>query len=183
MKTSLGCVLAVILTAVSTATYAQVVPIRAALVENEGIVGVEYRTGETLVARSTDAAPAGVELLLPGAKAAPVQFRAKTERDGVVELGPAKVGALALRWRITQKTPSLVERTLEVSADAAQRFSVTFPLDIALDGQYESFSGDLKEAARRKGMRTLREDGWLRVKEGKTTVQELLRVTQEEVVL
>jgi general secretion pathway protein E len=41
----------------------------------------------------------------------------------------------------------------------------------------------IKEAARRKGMRTLREDGWLRVKEGKTTVQELLRVTQEEVVL
>ncbi|MCJ7641897.1 MAG: type II secretion system ATPase GspE, partial [Desulfobacterales bacterium] len=41
----------------------------------------------------------------------------------------------------------------------------------------------LKEAARRKGMRTLREDGWLRVKEGKSTVQELLRVTQEEVVL
>jgi type II secretory ATPase GspE/PulE/Tfp pilus assembly ATPase PilB-like protein len=32
-------------------------------------------------------------------------------------------------------------------------------------------------------MRTLREDGWLRVKEGKSTVQELLRVTQEEVVL
>jgi hypothetical protein len=144
MKTSLGCVLAVILTTVSPATYAQVVPIRAALVEKEGVVGVEYRSGETLVARSTDAAPAGVELLLPGGKAEPVQFRTKTERDGVVELGPVKVGALALSWRITQKTPSLVERTLEVSADAAQRFSVTFPLDIALDGQYESFSGEEK---------------------------------------
>jgi general secretion pathway protein E len=44
-------------------------------------------------------------------------------------------------------------------------------------------SQGIKEAARRRGMRTLREDGWLRVKEGKTTVQELLRVTQEEVVL
>ncbi|RPJ01121.1 MAG: type II secretion system protein GspE, partial [Deltaproteobacteria bacterium] len=39
----------------------------------------------------------------------------------------------------------------------------------------------IKEVARRKGgMRTLREDGWLRVKEGATTIQELLRVTQEE---
>ena len=32
-------------------------------------------------------------------------------------------------------------------------------------------------------MRTLRQDGWLRVKEGVTTVQEMLRVTQEEVIL
>jgi len=37
--------------------------------------------------------------------------------------------------------------------------------------------------ARQRGMRTLRQDGWLRVKEGVTTVQELLRVTQEEVIL
>jgi general secretion pathway protein E len=41
----------------------------------------------------------------------------------------------------------------------------------------------LKELARQRGMRTLRQDGWLRVKEGITTVQELLRVTQEEVIL
>jgi general secretion pathway protein E len=41
----------------------------------------------------------------------------------------------------------------------------------------------LKELARQRGMRTLRQDGWLRVKEGVTTVQELLRVTQEEVIL
>jgi general secretion pathway protein E len=41
----------------------------------------------------------------------------------------------------------------------------------------------IKETARRRGMRTLREDGWLRVKEGSTTVRELLRVTQEEVIL
>jgi type II secretory ATPase GspE/PulE/Tfp pilus assembly ATPase PilB-like protein len=44
-------------------------------------------------------------------------------------------------------------------------------------------SGVINERARKRGMRTLREDGWLRVKEGKTTVQELLRVTQEEAIL
>jgi general secretion pathway protein E len=38
----------------------------------------------------------------------------------------------------------------------------------------------IKEVARRKGMRTLREDGWQRAREGTTTIQELLRVTQEE---
>jgi len=41
----------------------------------------------------------------------------------------------------------------------------------------------IKEAARLNGMRTLREDGWLKVKEGITTVSEVLRVTQEEEIL
>jgi len=44
-------------------------------------------------------------------------------------------------------------------------------------------SNIIKEAARREGMRTLREDGWLKVQEGLTTVSEVLRVTQEEEVL
>jgi len=41
-------------------------------------------------------------------------------------------------------------------------------------------SNFIKEVARKKGMRTLREDGWLKVKQGVTTVSEVLRVTQEE---
>ena len=41
----------------------------------------------------------------------------------------------------------------------------------------------IKDVARKGGMRTLREDGWLRVKEGVTTIQELLRVTQEEAIV
>jgi type II secretory ATPase GspE/PulE/Tfp pilus assembly ATPase PilB-like protein len=44
-------------------------------------------------------------------------------------------------------------------------------------------SNIIKEAARKYGMRTLREDGWLKVKQGITTVSEVLRVTQEEEVL
>jgi len=38
----------------------------------------------------------------------------------------------------------------------------------------------IKEKARKAGMRTLREDGWLKVKEGLTTVSEVIRATQEE---
>ena len=41
----------------------------------------------------------------------------------------------------------------------------------------------IKEAARKEGMRTLREDGWLKVKQGVTTVSEVLRVTQEEEIV
>jgi general secretion pathway protein E len=44
-------------------------------------------------------------------------------------------------------------------------------------------SNVIKEAARENGMRTLREDGWLKVKKGMTTISEVLRVTQEEEVL
>lgn len=38
----------------------------------------------------------------------------------------------------------------------------------------------LKEVARKRGMRTLREDGWAKVRAGLTTISEVLRVTQEE---
>ncbi len=37
----------------------------------------------------------------------------------------------------------------------------------------------LTEAARRRGMRSLREDGWLKIERGVTTVEEVIRVTQE----
>jgi general secretion pathway protein E len=37
----------------------------------------------------------------------------------------------------------------------------------------------LTQAARRNGMRTLREDGWKKIRQGLTTVDEVMRVTQE----
>jgi type II secretory ATPase GspE/PulE/Tfp pilus assembly ATPase PilB-like protein len=37
----------------------------------------------------------------------------------------------------------------------------------------------LTQAARRNGMRNLREDGWIKVRDGVSTAQEVLRVTQE----
>lgn len=41
----------------------------------------------------------------------------------------------------------------------------------------------IKEVARKNGMRTLREDGWLKARQGVSTVSEVLRVTQEEEVV
>jgi hypothetical protein len=135
---------ALLLNAVTLAIHAELVELRPTLVEKDGSIGVEYHSGGTLVGPSTEAAPAGVQLLLPGAEAKPVVFRAKTEREGVIELGPAPMGALTLRLRLVQKTPSLVERTLEVRADGAQRFSVMFPLDVTWEGEFASFSGPVK---------------------------------------
>ena len=54
------------------------IELRPVLAETNGVVTVEYRSGNTLVGRSSASAPTGVELLLPGAHAAPVEFRAKT---------------------------------------------------------------------------------------------------------
>jgi len=42
-----------------------------------------------------------------------------------------------------------------------------------------SDSGVLTQAARRNGMRNLREDGWMKIEQGMTTAEEVLRVTQE----
>jgi general secretion pathway protein E len=42
-----------------------------------------------------------------------------------------------------------------------------------------SDAGVLTRAARRNGMRSLREDGWWKIREGVTTVEEVMRVTQE----
>ena len=37
----------------------------------------------------------------------------------------------------------------------------------------------LTDAARRNGMKSLREDGWMKVRQGLTTASEVTRVTQE----
>jgi general secretion pathway protein E len=40
-------------------------------------------------------------------------------------------------------------------------------------------AGTLRTVARERGMRSLKEDGWLKIASGQTTVEEVLRVTQE----
>src|SRR5262249_22692794 len=42
-----------------------------------------------------------------------------------------------------------------------------------------SDAGVLTRAARQNGMRNLREDGWRKIQSGVTTVEEVMRVTQE----
>jgi general secretion pathway protein E/type IV pilus assembly protein PilB len=43
--------------------------------------------------------------------------------------------------------------------------------------------GELKQAAVAQGMETLRQDGWRRVAQGKTTIEEVVRVTQADEVM
>jgi type II secretory ATPase GspE/PulE/Tfp pilus assembly ATPase PilB-like protein len=41
-------------------------------------------------------------------------------------------------------------------------------------------SNQIRKKALESGMRSLRDDGWLKVRQGITTISEVLRVTQEE---
>ena len=43
--------------------------------------------------------------------------------------------------------------------------------------------GELKQAAVGQGMETLRQDGWRRVAQGKTTIEEVVRVTQNDEII
>ncbi len=121
------------------------VELRPGLTTEKGVVQVEYRSGGVPVWRAEKSAPAGVEWLAPGVPVAPVEFRDFKESGTVIELGPVQQGAFTLRLRLTQKTPSLVERTLEVQARDAGQFAVAFPLTAAREGEYASFTGPARE--------------------------------------
>ncbi len=117
------------------------IPLRPDVRKDAGGFRIEYRSGERLVARSTEDAPVGVRLKRPGGDWVPVAFAAGAEAEGGTVLGPTSLAELTLRWRVVARTPSLIERTLEVHAEAPARFAVEFPLDLAVDGEFASFSG------------------------------------------
>lgn len=129
------------------AARAGVTEVRPVVTVRDGVQRIEYRSGDTLVARSADTAPAGVELKFPGADWVPVTFHRPALHNGVIEVGPEKFGTLTLRWRLVQKTPSLVERTLEVTAAQDQKFAVTFPFHPTMAGAWAAFSGPVTEKA------------------------------------
>jgi hypothetical protein len=106
---------------------------------------IEYWSGEAPISRVTDAAPAGVELKMPGSNWSPLRFQQVSQRDGVIECGPEKIGALTFRWRLAQKTPALVERTLQVTADAPQQFTLAFPLEVIEITEMASFTGPVTQ--------------------------------------
>jgi type IV pilus assembly protein PilB len=53
---------------------------------------------------------------------------------------------------------------------------MTMSEEIALLAVKHASSDDVRRTAIEQGMRTLRQDGWLKVAEGQTTIAEVLRV-------
>jgi len=129
---------------ISPKAWAREVPLLPIAGESNGNVTIEYRSGDALIFNSSPSVPVGVELRRPGLALAPVLFSTKRLTGDVIELGPTKMGSLSFRFRIVRKTPSLVERTLEVTAESAQQFALSFPLETAVAGEFASFSGPEK---------------------------------------
>jgi len=119
---------------------AAAVPLQAVVVERSGALAVEFRSGEERLGLAADEAPTGVALQLPGEGLKPVAFKQKSQSGGQIVLGTAEQGGLSLRLRIRQVAPSLVLRALDVTASKPQRFTVSFLVRPASEGEYHSFS-------------------------------------------
>jgi hypothetical protein len=112
---------------------------------HDGSALIEYTNSQTTIIRNRAVAPSGVQLLLPNSPPVPVHFSMPKDSNvstaiGPVELPPVTMENLTLHWTLKQVTPSVVQRILKVTASAAQQFSVLFPLDVAIDGQYSTFT-------------------------------------------
>jgi hypothetical protein len=130
MKTPCGiraCLLFLAAACVGLAGRTQDVGLHPVLFEQGDAQRIEYRSGDELVGCSTDESPAGVQLKLPGGEWTPVRFRTKAHRDGVIELGPTRMGGLTLRRQLVQKTPALVQRTLFDTVRGSAK-TETFPV-------------------------------------------------------
>jgi hypothetical protein len=117
--------------------------LRASLHESPTGPRLEYRLGDIKLGRSSDEVPTGIEIKFPGRQWEPVHFQTGAETDGSLVLGPSRAGALTLKWRLQPKGPSVIERTLEVSASTATPFTLSFPLLPEHTDFVESFSGQV----------------------------------------
>lgn len=136
----------VLLSLASIATWAQaqsgeLVPLRAVSWRTNGVWSIEYRSDKELIARPLPTAPAGVEILRPGLRPTTLEFRKRSTRKEVIELGPTELDSLRCRLRIEQLSPGLVARTLEIQAKETQRLAVNFPSEFVASGAFASFTG------------------------------------------
>jgi hypothetical protein len=116
--------------------------LRPVVAERGGRAAVEIHSGNEQVGLAPAASPCGIELRLPGAEPVPIPFRPPSARTGPrLEFPPEHVGALTLRLRLERRTPDLVERTVEVTAEAPARFALSFSFFPAAEGDYASFTG------------------------------------------
>jgi len=117
--------------------------VRPVRVSREGLNGIEYRSGDQTIGGWHAGAPVGVRLKFPGRDWEPVRFGAVSGDERHLDLGPERMGDLSVRWRLERRTPSLVERTLEVTAHSTQKVGIGFPIAFEFAGEYASFSGVL----------------------------------------
>jgi len=122
------------------------VEVRPRVFTTNGSLAIEFWSGKDCVGLAPAIAPAGVQIRLPGGEFEPVLFTNRTGPHDRIILGPVRVGSLTVRLRIKQVSPSLIERTLEVTASAQQKFASCFdffPTDAA--ATYATFSESVSQ--------------------------------------
>src|SRR5262249_37794594 len=89
-------------------------------------LAIEFWSGKKRVGLASSVSPAGIEIRLPGGEFIPVQFTRKVFRGESLVFGPTPMGGLDIRLRLRSLNPSLIERTLEVTATVPQKFAARF---------------------------------------------------------
>src|SRR5882724_8713664 len=126
------------------------VEFRPGVFRTNGVLAVEFWSGQERVGLAPEISPAGIQIRLPGDVFRPVLFQRQSgSRDRLV-LGPTQVGDLIVTLRLKRLNPSLIERTLEVKAAAQQKFAVSFDFFPAAagDGTFATFSESVSKPTR-----------------------------------
>jgi len=104
-------------------------------------LAIEFWSGKERVSLAPADSPAGIQLLLAGGKWSPVEFSRKVRRGESLIFGPTRIGELSIKLRLKQLNPSLIERTLEITAAAPHKFATKFELFPAeQNATYATFS-------------------------------------------
>jgi hypothetical protein len=102
------------------------VELRPRVFRTNDALAVEFWSDQEKVGLPSPISPAGIQLRLPGEDFKPILFQHQRGFGGSAILGPAQVGHLTITLLLKRLNPSLLERTLEVTAAAQQKFAVSF---------------------------------------------------------
>jgi hypothetical protein len=89
---------------------------------------IEFWSGKERIGLAPALSPAGIQIRLPDKEWSPIEFSRKVRRGESLVFGPVQISGLEIRLRLKQLNPSLMERTLEVTANVPQKFAARFDL-------------------------------------------------------
>ena len=112
-------------------------------------------------------------------------YESELENGSMLQKSFDRSFSTLLRFSFEHKTkvPDFVCKVLLLQNRSGidQMFWPSFPQSLAATNEAKKvLSADEQREALKKGMRTLRLDGWDKIKRGLTTIDEIIRVTQEQ---
>jgi len=112
-------------------------------------LAIEFWSGRERIGLAPSAAPAGIQVRVQGGTFGPLRFTRKSLRGSDLLLGPTEQDGLTFKLSLKRISPSLIERTLEVTATRPQKFAVSFDLFPAdATATYSTFSESVTQHAK-----------------------------------